>query len=96
LGGNSMGSVVVEGWALAAVGVPTDRVVEAFDELEHRPGQLPSIDPVLPVQQLGLQGGEEALGQGVEAPIDVKPPSEGLRCFPWSRGCGRCRERGSA
>lgn len=60
-----MSSVVVGGAEHPAVGVPADGVVETLDEFEDRPGQLPPIGPVVPVEQLDLQGGEESFGDGV-------------------------------
>jgi len=40
-------------------------VVERFDVVEDGEARLLPGGPVVPVEEFGLQGGEEALGQGV-------------------------------
>jgi len=50
---------------VAQRGVAPARVVEALDVLEDRVGQLGAGVPAAPVEQLGLQGREERLGDGV-------------------------------
>ena len=64
--------------------VPSTRVVERLQVVEDRElGLASSGEPAagLPVEQLALQRGEHALGQGVEAPIAVKQHEGGsTRC----------------
>ena len=55
----SGGSSEVQG-RVAALGV-----VEDLDEVEHRRAQPVAGGPGVAVQQLALQGGEEALGHGI-------------------------------
>ena len=50
---------------VAQRGVQPLAVVEHLDEVEHRAAHLGSAGPRLPVDQLGLEGGEEALRDGV-------------------------------
>ena len=50
-------------------------VVEDFDEFEDRLSCLRPGREATRVDALGLQGGEEALGDGVDAPMFVKPLS---------------------
>ena len=42
--------------------MPTRRVVPGLDPFEDRPGELVAVVPVVLVEQLALEGGEEALG----------------------------------
>jgi hypothetical protein len=52
--------------------MPASGVVEAFDEVEAGGLGLGAGGEVVPVEQLGLQRGEEALGDGViEAVCDA-------------------------
>ena len=53
--------------------MPTARVIEAVDELEDGRLSLSEGLPGAPPDQLGLDGLEEGLDGGVEAPILVKP-----------------------
>src|SRR3954452_3934615 len=55
----SMG-LVVGGAEVAERGVPAAGVVEALEVGEDGVGQLLSGGPCVPVEQFGLQGGEEA------------------------------------
>ncbi len=54
-----------DGAEVAETAVATGRVVEPFGVVEDRRGQLGAGLPVATVQELGLQGGEEALGEAV-------------------------------
>jgi hypothetical protein len=53
--------------------VATLAVVEDLDEVEHRRAQPGSGEPGMAVRQLALQGGEEALGDGVVQRITDGP-----------------------
>src|SRR3954468_12094878 len=59
------GGLVVGGAEVAQCGVPAAGVVEALEVAEDGVGQLLAGGPGMPVEQLGLQGGEEALGQAI-------------------------------
>ena len=62
------------GWAeVSQAAVQAGAVVPA-DVLGDGPAGSSSGDPGLQVDQLALDGAEEALGQGVDAPISVKLP----------------------
>jgi hypothetical protein len=65
-----MVAVFEGGWReVAAGGMPALAVVEGLDVREDGgPGVLTS-GPGLPVEELGLKGGEEAFGDGVDAPM---------------------------
>jgi hypothetical protein len=59
-------------------------VIEDLDPLEDRLRQLLSRGPVLAVEELGLQCGKEALGDGVvegvaDAAIEPRRPAERSR-----------------
>ena len=71
-----MGGFVVHGTEHLAVAVAPTRVVPGFDPFEDGLGQLTTIFPVVLVEQLELEGAEEALGDGVveESPIDPMDP----------------------
>jgi hypothetical protein len=73
--------LVVGGAEVAEGGVAAARVVEALDEREDRVRQAFSSGPGRAVEQFGLQGGEEALGDAVvEAVTDRahRPEQPGL------------------
>ena len=57
--------LVVDGCEVVEGGVATLAVVEDLDEVEHRSSQGLAAWPVVAVEQLTLQGGEEALGHRV-------------------------------
>ena len=57
-------------------GVPTPRVVEDLDVLHDRRPGLRSCGEVRPVDQLLLQGGEEALQGGVVPALANLPDAE--------------------
>ena len=72
---------VVGGAEVAKGRVPAAWVVEALDEREDRVREAVAGGPGRAVEQLGLQGGEEALGHGVvEAVADRshRPEQPGL------------------
>jgi hypothetical protein len=52
--------------------VPARGVVEAFDELEDLADELAAGSPGAPVNEFLLERREEALGDGIDAPIVVK------------------------
>src|SRR6266571_9042493 len=66
------------GWREHAQAGQTERgvaalgVVVGLDEVEDRAPSLVSSRKDLPVEQLTLEGGEEALGHRVDAPIDCQ------------------------
>jgi hypothetical protein len=53
-------------------GVPALAVVERLDVLEHGRLQLEPVRPGAAVDELLLEGREEGLGDGVDAPMVVK------------------------
>ena len=73
-----MVAVFEVGWReVAEGGMAALAVVEDLDVLEDGgPGLLPG-GPGLAVQQLGLEGGEEALGDGVDAPMVCQAAATG-------------------
>ena len=75
---------VVEG------GVPTMRVVPPLDEFEDGEAGLDLGGEAPPVEEFALERREEALAEGIDAPIDVKPPGGRLRS---PRGGGPGAER---
>ena len=98
---------VVDGAEHVAVGVAAARVVPGFDPVEDRRRELLAVGPVVLVEELELQGPEEALGDAVveavadgahraEQPGGSQPPAERpARCIG-SRGRNgpRCRPAG--
>ena len=60
-------------------GLDTSRVVPSLDPGEQGHGELLAGGPAVLVEQLELQGPEEALGDGVDAPIDRQVGSTRLR-----------------
>jgi hypothetical protein len=56
---------VVHGAEQLAVAVAPTGVVPGFDPLEDGLGELPAALPVVLIEQLELEGAEEALGDGV-------------------------------
>jgi hypothetical protein len=48
-------------------GVSADAVVERFDVFEDLAGELAAVGPGVAVDEFLLEGGEEALGDGVDA-----------------------------
>jgi hypothetical protein len=69
---------VLGGTEIADAGVAADPVVEDLDLLEHRGRGLGWARSVRPVDELGLEGREEALRHGVEAPISRQAASSGV------------------
>ncbi len=60
-----LGGFVLGGAEVAQRGVQPLSVVEHLDEVEHGSAGLGRGGPRVPVDQLGLEGGEEAFGDGV-------------------------------
>src|SRR5216684_9099795 len=54
-----------DGGEVAECRVSTLGVVEAFDEVEHRPFGFGPVDETSAIEQLTFEGGEEALAHGV-------------------------------
>jgi len=57
---------------IVQAGMPPVRVVPAFDEVEDGHPGLDLGREAPAVQQLALEGGKEALAEGIDAPIAVK------------------------
>src|SRR5215813_3522662 len=53
-------------------GVPTVRVVPPLDKVEDRDPRLGRGGEASTIEELALEGGEEALAEGIDAPIHVK------------------------
>ena len=71
-----MRGLVVHGTQHLAVAVTPTRVVPGLDSFEDGLSQLLAALPVILVEQLELEGAEEALGHAVEqSPIDPMEPS---------------------
>jgi hypothetical protein len=62
----------VDGREVAEGGVPPAWIVEAIDEAEHGHASLRLGGEAPPLKKLALEGREERLGQGVDAPMSVK------------------------
>src|SRR5207302_210435 len=72
-----VGGLVVDGAEHLAVAVSAAWVVPGFDPVEDRQGELLSGTPLMLVEELELQGPEEALGHAVvEAVADAAHGAE--------------------
>ena len=60
---------VLRGAEVAEPGVPSAGVVERLDEVEDGHAGLGVGPPAGAIDQLALEGGEEGLGEGVDAPM---------------------------
>jgi hypothetical protein len=84
------GGLVVGGAEVVECGVPAAGVLEALEVGEHRVGQVLADGPGVPVEQFGLQGCEEALGQAVvEAMTSRREICSGLHAVAQRRSA-RC------
>ena len=75
----------VDGRLVAQGGVSPVRIVQPFQVVEDRPLGFGRGGKSLTIQQLGLEGGEEALAQSVvvaipTVPIDGRTPASRQRC----------------
>jgi len=65
--------LVVEGCLVGQGRVATLAVVEDLDEVEHRGPEGLTGRPVIAVQQLALEGGEEAFGDRIVQRVPTVP-----------------------
>jgi hypothetical protein len=73
-----LGLLIVSRGEVAEGGVAAPRVVEAFDEVEDlEPGLVAGLEGAS-VYELRLEGGEEALGERVEAPMSRRGSCGGV------------------
>jgi hypothetical protein len=90
--------LIVDGCEVVEGGVATLAVVDDLDEVEHRSPQGLAAWPVVAVEELTLQGGEEALGHRVvqrvadgaleatrPAALSRRPKDRLVYWQPWSR-----------
>jgi len=80
----------LDGWQVTTGGVQSEAVVPG-DPGEDRGAGLGPGPVVSPVDQFDLEGGDKALGDGVDAPVDRQVDLCGLEWLG-GRGCGDWEE----